>query len=97
MRTKEKKSRLIKESEDMSLLISKLQLGSYEMPFEEYVVMEGEDIIEVGYCMSELVDMALGQRIELASLDLTAETVNPLDVDERPPPIVKLTDTQQHA
>ena len=54
------------------------------MPFEEYVVMEGEDIIEAGYCMSELVDMALGQRIEPASLDLTVETVNPLDVDERP-------------
>jgi hypothetical protein len=30
-------------------------------------------------------------------LDLTAETINPLDVDERPPPIVKLTDAQQHA
>jgi hypothetical protein len=52
--------------------------------------MEGEDIIEVEYCMSELVDKALGQRIEPASLDLTAETVNPLDVDERPPPIVNV-------
>jgi hypothetical protein len=31
--------------------------------FEEYVVMEGEDIIEAEYCMSELVDMALGQRL----------------------------------
>jgi hypothetical protein len=67
------------------------------MPFEDYVVMEGEDIIEAEYCMSKLVDMALGHRIELASLDLTAETVNPLDVDKRPPPIVKLTDAQQHA
>ena len=62
--------------------------------------MEGEDIIEVEYCMSELVDMAFGQRMQptsLGTLDLTAETVNPLDVDERPPPIVKLTDAQQHA
>ena len=42
-----------------------------------YVVLEGEDIIELEYCMSELVDKALGQRIEPASLDLTAETVNP--------------------
>ena len=55
------KSRLIKESKDLALLISKLQLGSDEMSFEEYVVMEGEDIIEVEYCMSELVDMTLGQ------------------------------------
>jgi len=67
------------------------------MPFEEYVVMESEDIIEAEYCMSKLIDMALGQRIKPASLDLTAETLNPLDGDERPPPIVKLTDTQQHA
>jgi hypothetical protein len=48
-------------------------------------------------CMSELVDMALGQRIEPTSLDLIVETVNPLDVDERPPPIVKMMDAQQHA
>jgi hypothetical protein len=61
------------------------------------VVIEGEDIIEVEYCMSELVDKALGQRIEPTSLDLTGETENPLDVDERPPPIVKLTDAQQYA
>jgi hypothetical protein len=59
--------------------------------------MEGEDIIEAEYCMSELVDMALGQIIEPASLYLIAKTVNPLDVDERPSPIVKLTDAQQHA
>ena len=67
------------------------------MPFEEYVVMEGEDIIEAEYCMSEMVDTALGQRIKLASLELTVETVNRLDVDERPPPIVNLTDAQRHA
>jgi len=36
------------------------------MPFEEYVVMEGE-IIEAKYCMSYLVDMALRQRIEPTS------------------------------
>jgi hypothetical protein len=41
--------------------------------------------------------MALGQRLEPTSLDITAETVKPLDVDERPPPIVKLMDAQQHA
>jgi hypothetical protein len=34
---------------------------------------------------------------ESEDLALTAETVNPLDIDERPPPIMKLTDAQQHA
>jgi hypothetical protein len=32
----------------------------------------------------------------LGTLDLTAETVNPLDVDERPQSIVKLMDAQQY-
>jgi hypothetical protein len=32
--------------------------------------MQGEDIIKVEYCMEEVVDMALGQRIEPPSFDL---------------------------
>ena len=47
--------------------------------------------------MSELVDMSLGQRIKPSSLDLSAKPFNPLDVDERPPPIVKLVNAQHHA
>ena len=31
-----------------------------EMPYEDHMIMEGEDIIEVEYCMSKLVDLALG-------------------------------------
>ena len=59
--------------------------------------MKIEDIIEAKYCMSELVDMALGQRIEPPSFDLNAKPLDSLDVDERPPPIVKLADAQHHA
>ena len=40
-----------------------MKIGQDEMPFEDYLIMEGEDIIEVDYCMSKLVDMALAQRI----------------------------------
>jgi hypothetical protein len=47
---------------------------------EEYVVMECVYIIEVEYCMSKLVDVALGQRIVPTSLVLRAESVTPLDV-----------------
>ena len=39
------------------------------MPFEDYLVMEGEGIIEVEYCMSKLVDMAFKQRIKPPSFD----------------------------
>ena len=54
------KSRLTEESKDLALFISKLQLGQYEMPFEDYFIMESKDIINVEYCMLELVDVALG-------------------------------------
>ena len=30
------------------------------MSFGDYMIMEGEDIVEVEYYMSKLVDMALG-------------------------------------
>ena len=49
-----------KEYVDLAPLISKLQFGQGEMPFEDYLIMEGEDIIEVEYCMLEVVDMTLG-------------------------------------
>ena len=59
--------------------------------------MEGEGIIEVEYCMSKVVDMALGQRLKPPSFDLNAGLLNSLDVEERPPPIVKYVDAQHHA
>ena len=41
--------------------------------------------------------MALAQRIKPPSSNLNAESLHSLDVDERPPPIVKLVDAQHHA
>jgi hypothetical protein len=67
------------------------------MPIEDYLVMEGEDIIEAKYCMSCLVDMALGRRIETPSFDLNAEPIDSFDVDERLQLIMKLAYTQHHA
>jgi hypothetical protein len=52
---------------------------------------------DVEYCMSKLVDMALGQKEEPPSFDLNAKPLDSLDVDGRPPTIVKLVDTQHHA
>ena len=54
-------------------------------------MMEGEDNTKVEYCMSELVDMVLGQRIEPLSCDLNAKPLDSLDVDERPQLILKVT------
>ena len=52
------KSRLTEEIEYDTPHI-KIKLTQDEMPFEDYLIMEGECIIEVDYCMLELVDMAL--------------------------------------
>ena len=61
----------------MALLISKLQLGQNETLFEALMVMNSEDIIEVDFCISKLVDMALQQRMRHPSLTLTH---SPLDL-----------------
>ena len=76
------KSRLTKESQRFDTPHIKLQLGQDEIPFEDYLIMKGEDIIEVEYCMSKLVDMTLGQRIKPPRLDLNAKPLDFLDVDE---------------
>ena len=91
------KPRLIEEFEDLALLILKLQFGQDDMPFEDYMIMKGKDIIEVEYGMWELIDMALGHRIEPPSFDLHAMLLDSLVVDERPPLIMKLVDAQHHA
>ena len=85
------------DSEDFEPLKSKSQLGQDAMPCEDYVIVQGEDIIDIECCMLELLDMALGQRIEPTSSNLTAKPLHTLDVDERPPPIVRLADAQHHA
>ena len=66
------------------------------MPFEDYLIVKGEDIIETRYCMSKLVQMTLVERIEPPSFDLDAEPLDSLDADDKPPPIVKLRDAQHH-
>ena len=53
--------------------------------------------LEVEYCMSELVDMALGQRTESPSFDLIAKPLDSLDAHERPPLIVILVVPQHYA
>jgi hypothetical protein len=59
------------------------------MLVEEYIQMDGEDLIEEELTIINLVDMAL----EVASpsnLDLNVDPIP--NVDDQPPPIVKLTD-----
>ena len=59
--------------------------------------MECEYVIGAEYCMSKLVDKALGQRIKPPSFDLDAETLGSSDLVDKPSPIVKQANAQHHA
>ena len=69
----------------------------YLCTIEDDMIMEVEDIVEVEYCMSKLVDLALGQTIEPPRFNLNVDPLRSLDVGERPPPIVKVEYAQHHA
>jgi hypothetical protein len=66
------------------------------MPVEEYIHMDGEDLIEEELNNTELIDMAL-EVVEASpsNLDLNVDPIP--NVDDQPPPIVKLTDVRHHA
>ena len=49
-----------KESYELGALISKLHLGDDEMSTKSYILMEGDEIIELEVSTYELVDDALG-------------------------------------
>jgi hypothetical protein len=66
------------------------------MPMEEYIQMDGEDLIEEELTNTKLVDMAL-EVVEASpsNLDLNVDPIP--NVDDQPPPIAKLTDMRHHA
>ena len=45
MTINEKHQKIMKESEDLALLMSQLQLGQVEMTFEYYPITEGDNFI----------------------------------------------------
>jgi hypothetical protein len=66
------------------------------MLVEEYIQMDGEDIIEEELTNTKLVDMAL-EVVETSPSNLDLD-VDPIpNVDDQPPPIIKLTNARHHA
>ena len=59
MRNREQK----KQQESWQISFSLLNIGSEDMPIEDYVQMAGEEIVDVEYNMVELVDLAWGKKI----------------------------------
>ena len=77
----------------MAFLISKLQLGQDEMPFEHYLITDlAKTLLKLNIACQSWLYIVLGHRIEPPLSDFNAKLMDSLDVDERPPPIVKLAD-----
>ena len=71
-----------------------LKLGGEELPIQDYVQMTGEDCIEAEYSTSELVNIALDN--SLSTPDDFDFNFDLGDVDDHPPPIVRLSDAQHY-
>ena len=76
------------ESDELGVVISKLQLGDDEMSIETYIHMEGEDIIELELSINELVGFALGiNHAQGCDFNVDLHYVN---VDDVAPPTLSL-------
>ncbi len=96
MDDKREKLRMKEATNELASLISSLNLGSEEMPIEEYVQLAWEVIVDAEYNMAELVDLAWEGEIHLG-LDLNEEPMEGNDVDDQPIPIVKRPQAHEHA
>ena len=84
MHGEHEKSRMKEAANELVSLISSLNLGSKEPPFEEYVQLVGEKIVDAEYNMAELLDLAWVEKSHLG-----AQPMDGNDVDGQPTPIVK--------
>ena len=83
------KTRMKEAANELVRLISSLNLGSEELPIEEYVQLGGEKNVDAKYIIATLVNLAWGRKIHLG-LDLNEELVKGNDVDDQPTPTTKL-------
>ena len=68
---------------ELASLISSLNLGSEEMPVEEYMRLAWDEIVDVEYNMAESVDSIWDRKFHLG-LDLKEEPMEGNDVDDQP-------------
>jgi hypothetical protein len=88
-------NRMREESNELSALISKLQLGDDKMSIKNYIQMEGEEITKLELSTDELVGVALG--INYAQgFDLNID-IHSIDLDDVALLIIKLSDAKRHA
>ena len=95
MKDEHEKVRMVKESEQLAALIAQLKLRNAELPLQNFVDMADEECIEAEYGTDDLVSLAIENGLTTAhDFDFNTEVV---DVDDQPPPIVRLSAAQHHA
>jgi len=95
MENEREKVRMVKESEELAALIAQLKLGDAELPLQDFVDIAGEECIEAEYGTNDLVNLAFENGLTMAhDFNFNTEVVN---VDDQPPPVVRLSATQHHA
>ena len=86
---------MVKESKELATLIALLKLGDAELPLQDFVDMAREKYIEAEYGTDDLVNLAFENGLTTAhDFDFNMEVV---DVDDQPPPVVRLCAAQHHA
>ena len=73
------KPRIKETTNELTSLISSLNLGSKEVPIEVYVQLAREEIVDVEYNMVELMHLAWGREIH-SGLNLNEEPMKWNDV-----------------
>ena len=87
------KLRMKEATNELTSLISTLNLGSEEMLIEKYVQLVGEEIVDGEHSMVELVGLVWGREIHLG-LNLNEEPMKNNHVNDQPTPIVNLPQAQ---
>ena len=69
------KSRMKEATNELASLVSSLNLGSEEMPIEEYVKLAREEIVDAMYHTAKLVNLTRGREIYLG-LEIFEQDIN---------------------
>ena len=82
--------RMKKTTNELASLVSPLNIGSEEMPIEEYVRLAWEVIVDAKCNMAKLMDLPWGRGVHLG-IDLNEEPNEGNVVDDQPTLLVRLS------
>ena len=86
---------MVKEIDELAILIAQQKLGDEELRIRDCVDMAGKECIEIEYNTYDLVNLAMENGLTTSyDFDFNTDLAN---VDDQPPPVVRSSNTQHHA